>query len=319
MEQEYEVVKNPTEEESLEQNADFPKKKKTLKKKYIVIAIIILVAIAIVVGFFIRKNKGSEELMNTELVAVTRRDIQNTVTGSSVLEPKDSYSVTARVTGEILSDTFSEGDVVKKGDVLYKVDAESVQKSVTSAENSLKKAQRNYNDLLEDSGNLAVKSDISGKVSEVLVKKGDDVNVGTKIANIYSDTYMEISLPFNENDVGEIWEGASATVTVAGTGEEIWGSVTHISTASSSLDSHAIVRYVTIEVKNPGALTINDSGTAIVNGVACADAAKFWYTDEGSVVAETAGEVSGLYIKKQDRVTSGQIVAKLTSEDIANK
>lgn len=289
------------------------------KKKYIIIAVIVIAAIVAAVLIF-GKGKGNEQAqMTTELVAAERRDIKNSVTGASVIEPKDSYSVTARITGEILEDTFNEGDIVKKGDVLYKVDDESAQKSVTSAQNSLEKAKRNYQEVVDDSNNLAVKSEISGKVSEVLVKKGDNVNSGTKIANVYSDTYMKIRLPFNENDVSAISVGATAEVTVAGTGNEIFGKVTQISTATTSTQSHAIVRYVTIEVKNPGALTTNDSGTAIVNGVACSNSEKFEYTEETTIEAKASGKVDAIYIDTQDKVAKGQIVVRLSSDDIATK
>jgi len=293
-------------------------KLKNIKTKYIII-VAIIAAVAVAAGIFGKKDEGQQAKMTTELVAAQRRDIKNTVTGASVIEPKDSYSVTARITGEILEDTFNEGDIVKKGDVLYKVDAESAEKSVKTAQNSLEKAKRNYQEIVEDSNNLAIKSDIAGKVSEVLVKKGDNVNSGTKIANVYSDTYMKVRLPFNENDVSAISIGATAEVTIAGTGNEIFGRVTQISTASTSTQSHAIVKYVTIEVKNPGALTTNDSGTAIVNGVACSNSAMFEYTDETVIEAKASGKVEAIYIDTQDKVSKGQIVVRLASDDIADK
>lgn len=325
---------------------------KKMNKKQLIITGVIALAIIAGGAVLIKKLGGKNtEMMNNTLVAVERRDIQNTVSGSSVIQPKDSYSLTAMVEGEILSDTFNEGDIVKKGDVLYRIDDETAQKSLTSAQNGLEKAQRNYenavkekaisdkttpatiqsaqnsvtkaqqsyNEALEAYNNLSVKSTASGTVSEVFVEKGDSVNSGAKIAAVYSDTYMKIRLPFNENDMGSIRVGSGATVTVAGDGSEIWGSVSEISSGGVTTSSNAIVRYVTIEVKNPGALGKGDMGTAVINGVACNDAGSFEYINETSITAETSGKVISLNIDENDKIYKGQTIAKLESDDALTK
>ena len=60
---------------------------------------------------------------------VERRTITNTITGSSSIEPNDSYKVTTIKSGDITSDTFKEGDVVKKGDKLYQFEDSDAQNS----------------------------------------------------------------------------------------------------------------------------------------------------------------------------------------------
>ena len=329
--------------------------KKSKKKKIIILAIIVLV-VAAGVFMFIRARQSSQENIGQEIqVFVERRDIQNTVSGSSVIEPKDSYNVTSMVTGEITADTFSEGDVVKKDDVLYQIDSEDVQQSVQTAENSLVKAQnallqaqqsyndavkskgdnaednagsiesarnalesaqRTYQDSLDTYSDLSVTSPVSGTVSEVFVKEGDEIQAGANIATVYSDQYMKLSLPFNEDDAQQISVGDGATVTVAGTGDEIWGSVTAVSSANVATDSHAVVRYVTIELENPGALTVNDKATAVVGGVASNDVGTFEYITDSTITAKAAGTVTQLGIAEKDNVYSGQTIAVLESDSI---
>lgn len=328
--------------------------KKPKKKKLIIIIIILLAAGAAAFMFF-KGGRNKDAMPQSVPVTVERRDIKNTVSGSSVIEPKDSYNVTAMVTGEITADTFSEGDTVKKNDILYQIDSETVRQSVQTAENSLEKAknsllqaeqsykdavktkgdnalnnagsietarhslekaQLTYNDSLESYNDLSVTSSVSGTVSEVMVHEGDEIQAGASIAKVYSDKYLKLRLPFNKNDAESISVGDGATVTIAGTGDEVWGSVTEVSNADVATDSHAVVRYVTLELENPGALTVNDKATAVINGTASNDVGTFEYITDTTITAKAAGTVEELGIAANSSVYAGQVVAVLSSDTI---
>lgn len=347
-----------TEEEDTGNDKKFSLKRlweKLKKKKVIVILIIIAIVVAGTFVIIHKKQSAKKNAANEIQVTVERKDIKNTVSGSSVIQPKDSYNVTAMVTGEITADTFSEGDVVKKNDILYQIDSETVQQSVQTAQNALvksqnalvkaqqsyqdalkskgdnsannsgsiatarnalDKAQRSYNDSLTNYNDLSVTSPLSGTVSEVFVKEGDTIQNGAKIASVYSDKYMKLQVPFNEDDAEKVNVGAGATVTVAGTGDEIWGSVTTVASANVATDSHAVVRYVTIELENPGALTTSDKATAVVNGVASNDVGTFEYINTATITAKASGTVSQLGITAKDSVYNGQVVAVLESDSM---
>lgn len=347
-----------TEEEDTGNDKKFSLKRlweKLKKKKVIVILIIIAIVVAGTFVIIHKKQSAKKNAANEIQVTVERKDIKNTVSGSSVIQPKDSYNVTAMVTGEITADTFSEGDVVKKNDILYQIDSETVQQSVQTAQNALvksqnalvkaqqsyqdalkskgdnsannsgsiatarnalDKAQRSYNDSLTNYNDLSVTSPLSGTVSEVFVKEGDTIQNGAKIASVYSDKYMKLQVPFNEDDAAKVNVGAGATVTVAGTGDEIWGSVTAVASANVATDSHAVVRYVTIELENPGALTTSDKATAVVNGVASNDVGTFEYINTATITAKASGTVSQLGITAKDSVYNGQVVAVLESDSM---
>ncbi len=83
---------------------------------------------------------------------VERRTITNTITGSSSIKPNDSYNVTTIKSGDITSDTFKEGDVVKKGDKLYQFEDSDAQNSLSTAKNALAKAQQAYVDAVKAKG-----------------------------------------------------------------------------------------------------------------------------------------------------------------------
>lgn len=282
------------------------------------------------------KNKNAAKNMYTD-TEVERRTIQNTITGSSYVEPNDSYNVMTIKSGDILEDYFKEGDVVKKGDKLYQFDDEDATNSLSTAQNSLTKAQQSYvdavkqksqtvssnnlgtksaqnavtkalNSLNEAKNNQYIKAGISGKISEITAKQGDRVNANMSIATICDDSALKICVPFNDYDAESVWVGASAEVSVIGSGDKLYGTVKEKSSSSFSTEAHAKVVYVTVEVANPGALTSSDYGSVEVNGVACADSAQFEYVNVGSVTALASGTLSSIDISVGDQVYSGEKV-----------
>lgn len=332
-----------------EEEYEDPILKKKKRKKIIRLSIlgVIVLGIAAFVTFKIITSGADTKEMYTD-VAVERRNISNTITGSSTVEPNDSYNVTTVKSGDITADYFKEGDTVKKGDKLYQFDDKDAQNSLSTAKNALTKAQQAYVDAVKQknqsvaSNSIAtknaqnsiskalnslsdsqktysdqyVKSDINGKVKSLSISKGDSVNNGSPIATIYSDAYMKLRVPFNDYDAESISVGDSAEVSVTGSGDVIYGTVSEKASASTATNAHTMVVYVTIEVANPGALTENDKGSAVVNGVACADTANFEYIHTQQITAKVSGTVESLDIAEGDTVYSGTQFAYIKSDNV---
>ena len=328
---------------------EIPKRiKKTPKKKLIIIGVIIAAVIIALILCIVRlggHKKGSNEYQTaqTELRSITR-----SVSASSIIEANDTYNVTALVTGEILTDTFNEGDTVKKDDVLYTIESSDVENKLTQAENALEKARQDFTDAVKkrsdtiaanninkansnDSvtkamnsvktaetnyNNLTIKSDYTGVVKEVLVKNGDSVGDGTKLAKVEDTRKLKIQLPFNEADIGAITVGSTAELTLTSSGDKLWGSVTQVSSASVTTSAHAIVRYVTVTVDNPGALTDSEMAAAVINGVACSDLGTFEYVDSGYITSKVSGKIGEIYLSENDYVRTGQTVGYVTSDNV---
>ena len=328
---------------------EIPKRiKKTPKKKLIIIGVIIAAVIIALILCIVRlggHKKGSNEYQTaqTELRSITR-----SVSASSIIEANDTYNVTALVTGEILTDTFNEGDTVKKDDVLYTIESSDVENKLTQAENALEKARQDFTDAVKkrsdtiaanninkansnDSvtkamnsvktaetnyNNLTIKSDYTGVVKEVLVKNGDSVGDGTKLAKVEDTRKLKIQLPFNEADIGAITVGSTAELTLTSSGDKLWGSVTQVSSASVTTSAHAIVRYVTVTVDNPGALTDSEMAAAVINGVACSDLGRFEYVDSGYITSKVSGKIGEIYLSENDYVRTGQTVGYITSDNV---
>lgn len=276
----------------------------------------ILLLLALLIFFLIKGtgHKDAENPLSEEPVA--RRDIQKVITGSATLLPKDSYTITSLLSGEISADYFEEGDIVQEGDLLYKIDATDVTQSIENANLSVRRAQEGYDSAAREKSRLTVTSPSSGKIRALLVKTGDMVSAGTPIASLYDDTQMELSVPFNEADADAIFPGMNATVRVSGNGMTLTGTVRKISNTATAGAGYSLTKTVTIALQNPGALTPSDTATALVGNFACQSAGTFSYIKEDTVTAKTTGKVESIPVKEGDWVSAGAVIARLGSDTI---
>ena len=289
-------------------------------KKHKLISIIILCVILMVTAIlFILGKKPAKQIPVTTEITVQRQNIKEIISASSVLEPNAEYTITPLVTGEILSAPFEEGDKVEKGQLMYQFDTSDMETDIESAELQLKKSQNSYNDALKAMNDLNIKSNNKGTVSTVYVKVGDSVNNGTKIADIYDDSVIKARIPFNSSDTNHISIGASADLTVVGNGSKLTGKVTEISSGTQAASGRMLVRYVTIEATNPGALMSGDKVTAMIGDIACNDVGIFENVEEITVTAKVAGTVKNLYISAGDYISSNKTICILESDTLDNQ
>ena len=309
-----------------------------------VMAIVLVAAIAVSAGSA-HKRKAEKGSADTE-AAAERRTISESISGSSTIEANNEYSVVPLVTGEILEADFEEGDTVKKDQVLYKIDSSTVETSVKSADLaveksqiaydkalkshtdeisqktnesnalSIQKAQNTYNEALDSVNDLTVRAGTSGTVSEVYVSVGDKVTAGAKIADITDNEHLKARVPFNASDAENIYSGENATVTLVNSGSVLSGTVTSVSSGSESTVGSMKVKYVTIEVDNPGAVQEGESVTAMVGGYACNDVGSFESAEKRTVIAEVPGDISSVWVVKGDYLLDGSTIATINSDSV---
>lgn len=289
-------------------------------KRLIILVVIAALGLGIGSRFFrsrqpVAVTSGNRTYSTAE---VTYRDITSTITGSGTLEAANSYSVTSLVEGTILAADFEEGDKVSEGQLLYAIDAANASSSLERAQISLEQAQRNYSTQLKSREGLTVEATISGQVVALNVEEGDDVTNNQTVATLRNTRVMKLTVPFPADDIPNFYVGQAATVTLDSTFETLDATVTKISVLDEVRTGNMIVRNVTLEVQNPGGLSVSQVATAEINGVGSSAGGTFAYKDEGTVTAKLSGEVASLRIAEGDWVEKGQILMILTSESLDN-
>ena len=154
------------------------------KRKKLIIACITIILLLVCTVSIKNAMKGNRPIgINNDQIKVTRRDITATITGNAVVRPKEEYSITSLVTGEVMNSDFEEGDIIKEGDVLYQIDASDIEKDIKNAELAVKRAQQNYNDAIEskkETDKSNKKNLESAKLSQEKAQQGYDDAVNSK-------------------------------------------------------------------------------------------------------------------------------------------
>ncbi|WP_252196306.1 efflux RND transporter periplasmic adaptor subunit [Clostridium sp. MCC328] len=306
------------------------KKRKKRKGKSGRIVIVLIVVLAVLLGgFFLYKKKTTSQKrqgdQSVSTATVKRTDISSELTASSALSPKDTYEVTSLVEGEVIEANFEEGDVVEKGQVLYRIDASSMDSDLSSAETSLQRAkesaqtaQSNYAEETARIAGNTYRSTASGYIKTLYIKEGDKVNNGTKIADLYDDSVMKITVPFLSGEAAEINVGDEAAVTLEDTGEKISGTVTIVSSMEETLSGGRLVKNVTVEVSNPGGLTTDTAASVTVDGFVCSAEGTFAAKTETTLSVEISGnkslEIENLLIHEGSYVEKNSELFQVTTK-----
>ena len=306
--------------EELQKEVQSPPKKKRLgrKGKWRLLALVLAAGI----GFLALRHLGGQQAaaaVSYQEAAVEARDITRSLTASGTLEPADSYTVSTLVDGEILSDTFEEGDLVEKGQLLYTLDSSDASSALTQSRNSYTQAQNNYDQAVKHKYPTA---DMSGTVSEVYVRNGDTVNAGTALLKIVGDNSIYIDFMFSYADSGDFYVGQSATIFINGFAGTLQGTVQQVSQSSTASGNAAgsgrELTTVRVKAANPGLVTEDYTASAVIGSYSSYGSASVKVSESSTVTAETSGKVSGLNLLAGDTVSKGDRVCTITGDSVDN-
>lgn len=297
-----------------------PKKgrlKKLLKGKKRKCLALLLVA-AIVAGILAARGLGGQEASaeaSYQTAAAEKRNITRSLSSSGTLQPADSYTVSTLVSGEILSDTFEEGDQVEEGQLLYTLDSSGASNSQTQARNSYTQAQTNYEQAVKAKYPTA---DMSGTVSEVYVKNGDTVSAGTELMRIVGDNNIYLTGLFPYASPSDFYVGQTATIYINGFAGTTTGTVTAVS--SSTVTTSNGLQAVSVQVKaaNPGLVTADYTASIYIGNYSSYGQTSINLSASSVVTAEASGKVTGLSWLAGDTISEGQRICTITGDSVDN-
>ena len=297
-----------------------PKKgrlKKLLKGKKRKCLALLLVA-AIVAGILAARGLGGQEASaeaSYQTAAAEKRNITRSLSSSGTLQPADSYTVSTLVSGEILSDTFEEGDQVEEGQLLYTLDSSGASNSQTQARNSYTQAQTNYEQAVKAKYPTA---DMSGTVSEVYVKNGDTVSAGTELMRIVGDNNIYLTGLFPYASPSDFYVGQTATIYINGFAGTTTGTVTAVS--SSTVTTSNGLQAVSVQVKaaNPGLVTADYTASIYIGNYSSYGQTSINLSASSVVTAEASGKVTGLSWLAGDTISEGQQICTITGDSVDN-
>ena len=279
-------------------------------RRWIVLCVLAVAVIGGGTAFLSRTRAKAAKAETTYTTAsVEKRSITNALTGSGTLQPADSYTVTTLVSGEVLSDTFEEGDIVEKDQLLYTIDSSDVSTTETQAQTS-------YSQALKAKYPTA---DISGTVSEVYVSNGDAVNAGTELVKISASNDLTIDFQFSYANDGDFYVGQPAKIYINGYAGYIDGTVAQV--GGSSMANATGMKMTTVRVKaaNPGLVSGDCTASAVVGNYTSYGQTTVKIGTGSTITATASGKVSGLTLMPGDSVSSGQRICTITGDSVDNQ
>ena len=279
-------------------------------RRWIVLCVLAVAVIGGGTAFLSRTRAKAAKAETTYTTAsVEKRSITNALTGSGTLQPADSYTVTTLGSGEVLSDTFEEGGIVEKDQLLYTIDSSDVSTTETQA-------QTNYTQALKAKYPTA---DISGTVSEVYVSNGDAVSAGTELCRISASNDLTIDFQFSYAKDVDYYVGQPAKIYINGYAGYIDGTVAQI--GSSSVANGTGMKMTTVRVKaaNPGLVSGDCTASAVVGNYTSYGQTTVKIGTGSTITATASGKVSGLTLMPGDSVSSGQRICTITGDSVDNQ
>jgi membrane fusion protein (multidrug efflux system) len=218
-------------------------------------------------------------LVPVETMKPVRGDVYAVYSGTAPIEAFAEADVIAKVEGEVREISFEEGDEVKKGDVLARLDGDRLRLELSESRARLEKMrsdfQRNKDlrekgllsegefeklrydlEALEASFNLAsleldytrIRAPIDGVISERYIKVGNTIRVGDPVFRVTSLDPLVTYLHVPEREYRQISAGQPVAIDIdALAGQRIVAAVTRVSPV---VDPETGTFKITIEIRD---------------------------------------------------------------------
>lgn len=300
----------------------FSRKKKRISPK-VLFAVLAVLLFLTGTFFVVNKKKTASAAASAKAVktaVVEKQDITAGLSSSGTIAPKDTYNITSMAEGEVVEADFEEGDTVTEGQVLYRINASSMESKLNSAVNTLERAQSNYEAAAKEYSEAAAKfsgntykSAKTGYIKKLYIDTGDKVGSNGQVADIYNDQVMRVKIPFLSTEAANIGTGMEAVLTLSDTLEQLTGTVVSVSSMEEAMTGGRLIRYVTIQTENPGGLTTVMAATASIGGFVSTGDGTFTPTVDSVMAADlpSAVEVETLLVNEGDFVSAGTPIFKM--------
>lgn len=246
----------------------------------------LLMATALVAACQQGDQKNSDEetdetpAIPVEISTATRGDIYAVYSGTAPIEAFKDAMVIAKVGGEVREILVEEGDDVRAGQLLARLDGDRLRLEMQQSEANLQKLQRDYKrnvdlnerglisagdfekikyemDALEAAFNLAklelsyteIRAPIDGVVSERMIKIGNTIDVNNPTFQITSLEPLVSYLHVPEREYRRIYPGQAATIDVDALDRSRFAAT--VARVSPVVDPETGTFKITIEVSDP--------------------------------------------------------------------
>ncbi len=328
-------------------NNAFKAKKRAQKIKKILKTVLWIVGIIFLLAFCSRQPQtlDTSNEFNYEEAQVDIGDIDVTVTGDGVIEANSIYTITPKVTGEILEDYVEVDSFVEKGDLLYVIDSKDINGTINQASiaveqsnNSvnqaniarqqstvaLEQSKLNYDNLISQLDDLKIYATSTGYINNLKIAKGSYVTAMSPVCDIEEKNAFEVTLEFRTSNAKDITIGNRAQLFYLDHFDYVDAYVTKIADGTNLFSQGAQVTNVTLRVDTTGYSLANArvEGTIFLNsGLELKSVNEGFVAPVSAdvVVANSSGVVKEKLVDNGTFVNQGDLIAVLENENLNNQ
>ncbi len=286
-------------------------------KKKIIMIVSILIVVGAIVAFVVLSGKSKA---THRTYKVSKGDIQTLITGSGTISAGESKKEYAKVSAEITDIYFKEGDIVKTGDIVLKLDGASFENTKKSQIIAIEQAELSKQNIQKQINDLKIVANTSGYVSGLNITEGSYVNATMEVCDLVKNSNYEIVLQFLYTENAPIKVGDAATVTTTNSYSSISGVVSKVSDMRTLVEGNSQVVEVTINVPTTG-YSLNGAiaqGKIVSNGITLnsANSSSFHLVKLNTVRAKSTGTVESVNVSNGAFVNKGDVIAVLENENL---
>lgn len=284
------------------------------------IAFVVVIAVGVTaVTMYLNKSKSSSTVQTQQSAKVTRGNFSISITGTGTVSSTNTAKVVPKVDGTITKVYFSEGDTVKKGDLLYEMDDSDQVVAVEKIKNNMSTAQLSNQDNESNITKLNISAPFSGIVTDIKYEEGDTVSKGGTVATIVDQSRYKLSVPIKVQSLNGIYAGAPVLVHVQGIMQTVKGTISLVTSPVTTSDGMYVVN-LDVEVVNTGTLKEGLAADVELNtstgSIFSTATGTLSYFRSSNITSDNAGTVSKIYISEGSAVSSGDPIMQLNSTDL---
>jgi len=273
-------------------------------KKWLTLAAGLILILAAVSGYVYYK-KGSRQAAAPQVrtTEVRKGSISVSVSGSGSVTAVDRQTINAGTTGTVDKVLVKEGDLVKKGQVLFTFKGKDLSDQINQEEMNLKKkqtdlanAQKTFKETAQDGdvdslkANIAslqldveasrskiaeyekeaappdpITAPIDGEITVLKVQEGGEINGNAEAAEIVNYQKLQVVIKVDELDLPKLKEGMKADITVdAFPDKKFAGEVTDIGREGTTTNGVSVFD-VTIGLNESDGVRVGMSAEAMIH------------------------------------------------------
>lgn len=278
------------------------KKAKRRKRRKVIITVTLVLSLVLIAGagavIYLRgrvRSQFAQDAAQVQSYAATTGRISSTVSGSGSLSYLDFEDVTVPTGVTVEEVLISRGDILEAGDVIARVDVNSVMTALADTQTALEELDDQLNDAGSDAVDSYISASVPGRVKRLFAQKGDAVvDVMMEhgaLALLSLDGLMSVTVE------ADLKQGSSVTVRSEGTA--------YSGKVESSVSSRSVVTLTDNgPVYGAQAEVLDGSGALLGTGI----------LEIHSPLAVTgyAGTVSWVSVSENQQIYSGSYLFSLT-------